>query len=362
MKSPAILTLQETKFKMAGNHKLDGYIIYEHLRTEKTSGGGVFMAVVQELNPALVRDGGTNIEALTVDINVKKMQIPCTTAYGPQENDPKPKKELFWKFLDEEAKRADEENKGFILQGDLNSWVGKTIIPNDPRLQNQNGKLMADFLKRNNLTVVNGLDLCKGLFTRVRKSKNTCEKSILDYFVVCSKILPLIQSMTIDQLNVPTNYTQVRKGGKSVDSDHVPLEMVIDLKIVPTRPTREIIYNFKSEQGIQLFKDITSSTKDFTNCFENMQPLQVQCEQWQTLLKSYCEQAFPKIRVRTKRLRQSQADYLIKERNIIKKKQDNNSSNNEEDTKVKKLEKEIANIIAEEERNKAYNIVHNMVQ
>jgi hypothetical protein len=39
------------------------------------------MAVVQELNPALVRDGGKDIEALTVDINVKKMQISCTTAY-----------------------------------------------------------------------------------------------------------------------------------------------------------------------------------------------------------------------------------------------------------------------------------------
>ena len=118
MKSPAILTLQETKFQVAGRHTLDGYFVYEHLRSEKTAGGGIFMAVVKELNPSLVRDGGDDVEALTVDINVKKMQISCSTAYGPQEKDSRTKKEKFWQYLDEEAKRADGEGKGFILQGD----------------------------------------------------------------------------------------------------------------------------------------------------------------------------------------------------------------------------------------------------
>ena len=42
MKSPAILTLQETKFQLAGKHKLDGYIIYEHLRSEKNCRGWTF--------------------------------------------------------------------------------------------------------------------------------------------------------------------------------------------------------------------------------------------------------------------------------------------------------------------------------
>ena len=53
------------------------------------------MAVMKELNPSLVSDGGDNIEALTVDINVKKMQIACCTAYGPQEKDQQLKKDVF---------------------------------------------------------------------------------------------------------------------------------------------------------------------------------------------------------------------------------------------------------------------------
>ena len=92
------------------------------------------------------------------------------------------KKENFWKYLEEEAVRSDNEGKGFILQGDLNAWLGKKIIKNDPRDQNKNGKLMEDFVERNELTVVNSLSICKGLITRSRKYKDTSEKGILDFF------------------------------------------------------------------------------------------------------------------------------------------------------------------------------------
>ena len=251
VKSPAIVSLQETKFQVSGKHKLDGYIIYEHLRTHKTAGGGILLAVVKDLNPALVSDGGDDVEALTVDISVKKMQISCSTAYGPQEKDPKEKKQRFWKYLDGEAKRADNEGKGFILQGDLNAWLGHTFISDDPRKQNENGRMMEDFLKSNNLTVVNGLKLCKGLFTRVRKCKNIEEKSILDFFVVCNKVLLYVTNMAVDEEkeNIPSNYTQVRRGGKVVDSDHMVIEINLNIRIPPTRPARVIIYNFKNQQG-----------------------------------------------------------------------------------------------------------------
>ena len=266
-KSPAILSLQETKFKVSGKHKLDGYVTYEHLRKEKRAGGGILMAVLQELKPALVRDGVELVEALTVDINVKQMQIVCSTAYGPQENDSKQKKKLFWKYVEEDVLRAKSEGKGYILQGDLNAWLGNKFIPNDPRPQNVNGKCMADFLIRNNLTVVNGLQLCKGLITRIRKRKSSYENSILDFFVVCEKMLPRITSMEIDEakLNIPSNYTQVRRGGRVVDSDHVPIEMNLDLKILPTHPTRSTIYNFKSQQGRDTLRNLLVKLMIFPN-------------------------------------------------------------------------------------------------
>ena len=55
MKNPSILSLQETKFQVAGKHNLDGNVCYEHLRTEKTSGGGIYMAISTYLSPVLVK-------------------------------------------------------------------------------------------------------------------------------------------------------------------------------------------------------------------------------------------------------------------------------------------------------------------
>ena len=45
----------------------------------------------------------------------------------------------FLEYLDERAKMAKKEGKGFILQGNINAWLGSDLIPNDPHKQNKNG-------------------------------------------------------------------------------------------------------------------------------------------------------------------------------------------------------------------------------
>ena len=90
------------------------------------------------------------------------------------------------------------------------------------------------------MTLVNSLELCKGSFTRIQQRKYTCVKSILDFFIVCKRTLANVTSMVIDEDKkfMLTNYTQVKKGGQAVDNDHVPMEINLDLKLLPTRPTR----------------------------------------------------------------------------------------------------------------------------
>ena len=128
--------------------------------------------------------------------------------------------------------------------------------------------------------------------------------------------------------HILTNYTQVKKGGRAVDSDHVPMELNIDLKMLPTRPTRVTMFNFKNGQGRERFKQLTTDTTEFTECFISMQPLQDQCDKRHKTVMSYCQNLFPKIRVRTKRAKRSAADKLIQKRNLLKKKQDDNKTNN----------------------------------
>ena len=62
------------------------------------------------------------------------------------------------------------------------------------------------------------------------------------------------------------------------------------------------------------------------------------------------------------KIRQSKADIMIKERNIIKKKQDDNKTTPEEDSRMYTLEKYIANTLAEEGFNKAKQFKQYCVQ
>ena len=90
----SVWMMQETKISQPGKLKFDGFVTYEHLRSEK-DGGGLALSAAKELSPALVRDGGDNVETITVNLHLKQIVISCTTGYGPQENAPAEKKNHF---------------------------------------------------------------------------------------------------------------------------------------------------------------------------------------------------------------------------------------------------------------------------
>ena len=88
----------------------------------------------------------------------------------------------------------------------------------------ENSKLVEDFLTRHpHLSIVKALPQCEGLITRKRMKSGVIEESILDFFVVCSKVLPYVTRMVIDESKkiVLTNYKNAAKTGKGVDSDHL---------------------------------------------------------------------------------------------------------------------------------------------
>ena len=197
---PALFFIEETKFKEEGKLKIENFLIFELTRESRDGGGGLAIGCIKQLKPVLARKGNDSIEALTIDISLQKMKIKCVVGYGPQENSKKENKSDFWNYIEEDAKNALENDQGFILHCDGNLWAGPTIIPGDPRKQNRNGKFLEDFLSRNqNLVVVNSLPICEGLITRRRIKAGKEEKSILDFFIVCTKVLPYVTKMVIDK-------------------------------------------------------------------------------------------------------------------------------------------------------------------
>ena len=203
-------------------------MIFEKLRNSNQNGGGLALGCISELKPVWVRESQEPIEALSIDIFVKNLKIRCCVSYRCQENENISKKEQFWEYLDNEVMEAKKAGSGLIIQMDGNLWAGKEIIKIDPRPQNRNGRLFEQFLKRNpNLTVINSLNLCEGLITRSRFRNGKVEESILDFFAVCDLILPFVTRMVIDgeKNHILRNYEQVRKGGKSIETEYMDLAL-----------------------------------------------------------------------------------------------------------------------------------------
>ena len=62
---------------------MENYIIYELVRQGR-DGGGLALGCDKDLHPAWVREGDDKVEALSVEIFLKKMKIRCCVAYGCQ--------------------------------------------------------------------------------------------------------------------------------------------------------------------------------------------------------------------------------------------------------------------------------------
>ena len=50
-------------------------------------GGGLALGCLKSLTPVWVRDGEEQVEAISIEVFIKKLKIRCCAAYGPQEND-----------------------------------------------------------------------------------------------------------------------------------------------------------------------------------------------------------------------------------------------------------------------------------
>ena len=190
------------------------------------------------------------------------------------------KKVAFWDYLNKEVQNAAKDGAGLIIQMDGNLWAGDRIIKGDLKVQNQNGKIFEQFLMKNpNLSVINALPICEGKFTRVKTTKTGTSKSILDFFLVCDKILPFVSKMKIDE----KGETALTKYNKSVvTTDHNMLTMEIDLTYHTEKEHERIeMFNLRNKNCQQIFKEYTSKSDILSTCFKTQESVETQFKKWQ---------------------------------------------------------------------------------
>ena len=213
-------------------------------------------------------------EVLTVQGNILNKKVRFINAYGPQENTTDEVKETFFCKMDEEIKSAQMAGTLICIEMDANSKMGSEIIPGDPNHQSRNGKYLQKMIEENNLICVNGTDLCERIITRFRKTINTTERSVIDYFIVCKQFFNLNLKMIVDEDRKYslTKYS-TRGGQKEVkESDHNPLFLKLHLKWRGLNKKTENwkeIFNFRHSDHFKIFQTETENNEELLKCFED---------------------------------------------------------------------------------------------
>ena len=65
---------------------------------------------------------------------------------------------------------------------------------------------------------------------------------------------------------------------RATDSDHLTEYIDVKLQIIPEKPLRREILNFKNKKYQAIFKSNTTNTYEFTDCFKSDLSLEIQIE------------------------------------------------------------------------------------
>ena len=121
-------------------------------------------------------------------------------AYGPQELESEKENIFqFYQDFEKEILQAKLSNCKILIQLDANAKLGSDVIKGDPNKISNNGGLLLELIRRQNLAVLNANDLCKGIITRHRTTVLGEEKSVLDYIIVCDFLLSYLEKMLVDE-------------------------------------------------------------------------------------------------------------------------------------------------------------------
>ena len=320
---PSIFTIQETKLKREKQIEKPGYKIFEKIRENK-SGGGIMIGIETGLSrkePVIIFNGDKEVEMMLIEISLDSMNLRIMTAYGPQEDALPDTINNFYQKLEEEIMKCEEDDCGLIIEMDANAKLGSELIEGDPNPMSGNGKILWGIVQRRNCVVVNGTPRCSGVLTRSRTREGRKEESVLDYIIVNQKAEPFLQEMKIDEKKEKVLTRYLKK--KIVTSDHNILSC--SLNIPHRRPPKQRIERFslRNAEDLVKFKEETTHTSRFTECFRNEGSVREQGKRWLKVLMNTIHKTFRKIRVTDNTAKRSKIQLMMDERKTIRKKLEN---------------------------------------
>ena len=191
---PNFFLLTETLLTSDLDIQIEGYTFFGRSRQGRTGGGVGILVRNDTLNNTIPHVTDRDIEIIWVSYKREKHQpifIGCY--YGKQES--RCSKEQIMNEMDRLAEEIQEyKNEGEILIFmDGNGKIG--LLGEE---KSRNGKLLENTIMANELTFLNKSKKCVGKITRVN-SKNSNEKSAIDFVVASDHIEKTLTHMLIDE-------------------------------------------------------------------------------------------------------------------------------------------------------------------
>ena len=164
-------------------------------------------------------------------------------------------------LLKTESYQLRDEGFSVVFMGDFNGHLGKKSVENPNGIegdlcdQNQNGKLLLDFTDTLGLEILNGMELCKGTYTRIEGGR----LSIVDFGLVESEMLHRIRQFNIDESK------QLAQG-----SDHCLLSMSLAINENNVSHSRDAdLHRFQTKEGTNFTKFTNMITKTAEDSMES---------------------------------------------------------------------------------------------
>jgi exonuclease III len=246
--SPTVVCITETHLLDTEPMSLEGYKIFRNDRD--SMGGGSLIAVSEAIDSICTevdkeKEGG---ETFWLTIDNTRIKIRLGVIYAPQESRNKiPVYKKLYKRIENQIEEAKERAQKLLILGDFNCKVGEAIKNNKSEIS-KSGKLLTKMIEKENLCLINSLDVCDGLWTRV---EGEC-RSVLDYVLMRNEDEAAVKYMKIDEdrEHSPLGY----ENGQCTCSDHNVITMEIDwCMLEKNKPKEESkILTKKGERNCQL--------------------------------------------------------------------------------------------------------------
>ena len=272
-------------------------------------------------------DEGEDAEFATVKMEFRNMYFRLLVVCGPQESDHIDEINQFYENLSLQIERASLTGDPILMVGDFNAKLDKTIIKGDIHDMGSNGQKLHNMIIKYNLHVINSMEICAGIFTRVN-NKIKGEKSVLDYVIASDDLLRYIKNMLIDTNKQFTPWRTIKSGKRF--SDHNAISLKLESNKIPSQSKnkRETVWNFNHTKGWERFQKITSTdSSTLSDCWNDIDCVETSYEKWSEKLNSILHECFPKRRVKkSKQIYDNRTRQLISERKNLKKQAESNKT------------------------------------